>query len=272
MLKNGKSRDESGLIYELFKPQIAGHDLMNSLLVLFNKIKDQLVVPEFMQLASITSVYKRRGERSDISNERGLFTVSKVRSLMDKLIHADYYDYIDQNLSDSNVGGRKRRNIRDHIFVINSIVNDVMHGDAGDCDIQAIDVIKCFDEMGFAETHNDLWDVCKQDDKFHLIAKMDEEVHVKVKTPLGPTEEFELNEVVLQGTVFAPLKCAIQFETFSSDAMETDEGETMYKYKGTVYIPPLQMVDDIMTVSKCGIQAVTINAHLNAKIKSKSYV
>ena len=65
---------------------------------------------------------------------------------------------------------------------------------------------------------------------------------------IRPTEEFELNEVVLQGTVFATLKCSIQCETFSSD-----KGEMMYKYNGSVYMPPLQMVDDIMTVSKCGI-------------------
>ena len=268
-LKNGKSRDSHGLTYELFKPEIAGPDLMNSLVVLFNKIKDQLIIPEFMQLATITSLYKRSGERSDLSNQRGLFCVSKVRSLLDKLIHADYYDHIDSNLSDSNVGGRKKRNIRDHIFVINSVINDMIRGDADDCDIQAIDIVKCFDEMGYAETHNDLWDVCPQDNKFNLIAKMDEEVNVKVKTPVGQTEEFKLNNVVLQGTVLAPLKCSIQCETMAFDAVTTDEGETLYKYKGSVYIPPLQMVDDILTVSKCGLQAVTMNANLNVKIESK---
>ena len=69
------------------------------------------------------------------------------------------------------MGGRKNRNIRDHIFVIDSVVNEVVNGDDGDIDIQAIDVKKCFDEMGYAETHNDLWDVSPHDDKFSLIAK-----------------------------------------------------------------------------------------------------
>ena len=57
-LKNGKSRDESGLIYEVFKPGFAGHDLLKSLLILFNEVKDQLIIPEFMQLGSITSFQK----------------------------------------------------------------------------------------------------------------------------------------------------------------------------------------------------------------------
>ena len=56
-LKNGKSRDQMGFIYELFKPSVAGPDLMNSLRIIFNKIKDELVIPDFMQHATLTSFY-----------------------------------------------------------------------------------------------------------------------------------------------------------------------------------------------------------------------
>ena len=67
-LKNGKSRDEDGLIYELFNPSIAGHDLFKSLSLLFNKIKGQFIVPDFMQAMTITSFYKKCGSRSDMSS------------------------------------------------------------------------------------------------------------------------------------------------------------------------------------------------------------
>ena len=40
----------------------------------------------------------------------------------------------------------------------------------------------------------------------------------------------------------------------------------------TVFIPPLQMVDDIVTISTCGMQAITMNACLNAKIESKKLI
>ena len=78
---------------------------------------------------------------------------------MDKLIHADYYDHIEENLGCSNVGGRKQRNIRDHLFVLYSVINDVEKGEKDEeLEVQGIDIIKCFDEMGFKETHIDLWD------------------------------------------------------------------------------------------------------------------
>ena len=85
-LKNSKARDECGFIYELFKPPYAGPDVYKSLCKLFNMTKQELEIPEFFELMSITSLYKNRGSRSDLSNERGIFNVPKVRSICDKCI------------------------------------------------------------------------------------------------------------------------------------------------------------------------------------------
>ena len=48
-----------------------------------------------------------------------------LRSIIDKLIYNDEYKIIDEHLTDSNVGARKNRNIRDNIFVISAILNDI---------------------------------------------------------------------------------------------------------------------------------------------------
>ena len=56
---------------------------------------------------------------------RGIFRVTILRSILDKLIYNDEYTNIDEHLSDSNVGARRNRNIRDNIFVINVSLNHV---------------------------------------------------------------------------------------------------------------------------------------------------
>ena len=129
--------------------------------------------------------------KSDLSNERGVFNVVKLRSILDKLIYKDAYPTIEQNLSFSNVGGRKGRNIRDHLFVLYSIINDVKNGKAQDIEIQGYDIAKCFGEMCYEETHNNLYDVGIQDDRFAMIAKLDEHAKAVVKTPRGSTEKVE---------------------------------------------------------------------------------
>ena len=168
-LKNNKARDECGLIYELFKPPYSGSDVYESLTKLFNLSKLNLEIPEFFELMSITSLYKHKGPKSELSSDRGVFNVNKVRSIFDKVIYSDVYDIIDQNMSFSNVGGRKHRNIRDHLFVVYAAINDVINGNGDSFDIHCYDVMKCFDEMWYEETMNDLWNVKVQDEKFSLI-------------------------------------------------------------------------------------------------------
>ena len=104
-LKNGKARDNYGMIFELFKPHFSGSDLQMSLLKLFNEIKKEIYVPDFMKSMTITSLWKHKGLKADLSNQRGLFNLVKVRSILDKLIYQDIYPIIDKELSCSNVGG-----------------------------------------------------------------------------------------------------------------------------------------------------------------------
>ena len=152
-----------------------------------------------MQLTDITSIYKNRGSKSDLNSDRGVFNVSTVRSFIDKLIYNDIYPVVDRNMSDSNVGGRRGRNIRDNLFIINGVINYALKENI-DIDINLYDIAKCFDAMWYEETMNDLWDVGVHDDKFALMARMNKVCNIAVKTPAGITERFVANEIEMQGT------------------------------------------------------------------------
>ena len=45
----------------------------------------------------------------------------------------------------------------------------------------------------------------------------------------------------------------------------------LYKYKGEVLVPPLEMVDGILSVQKCGPTAQAMNAEVNAFIELKKF-
>ena len=170
-------------------------------------------------------------------------------------------------MSFSNIGGRKQRNIRDNLFVLYASINDVINGGGTGFDIQGYDVMKCFDEMWFEETLNDLWDVNIQNDKFALISKLDEQCKAVVKTPCGTTDMFELNRIVLQGSVFGPIKCSVQMDTLGRDSLKTGLG--IFKYKNSVDVPALAMIDDVMGMAICGDQSIELNAIINSKMESK---
>ena len=72
-LKKDKARDPNGWINELFKEGVAGNNLKVSMLRLFNKIKNENHLPDFMRKANMTTIYKGKVEESNLENERGIF-------------------------------------------------------------------------------------------------------------------------------------------------------------------------------------------------------
>ena len=89
--------------------------------------------------------------------ERGIYNLPKARSVLDKLVYNSNYEELDSNMSSSNIGARKGRNVRDHLLVINSIIQEVSKENSK-ADLQILDVKSCFDKLWMAETSNDAYD------------------------------------------------------------------------------------------------------------------
>ena len=68
-------------------------------------------------------------------------------------------------------------------------------------DVTSYDLTQAFDSLWERETMNDLWEASVRDDKFALVYKMNETCKVRVKTPVGETENLILKE----------LKCKVQY-------------------------------------------------------------
>ena len=127
-LKSRKSRDPTNIANELFDPSVAGEDLIIAIMNLMNRIKSDLVYPECLNLCNISSIYKQKGPIDQFSSYRGIFRVQAIRNILELLLYYDEYPKIDSNLTDSNVGCRKSRNICENIFVLQAILNDTRNG------------------------------------------------------------------------------------------------------------------------------------------------
>ena len=143
--------------HELFKPGIIGQDLFNTLLLFCNQTKEKLFKTPSLKMSDITSIYKNKNSRLDLKNDRGIFSVVKLRSVIDKMVYQDIYDMVDSEMSDSNVGARRERNIRDNLFVIYAVMAEVLHT-GEDVELALYDLAQCFESMWWQETSNDLWD------------------------------------------------------------------------------------------------------------------
>ena len=210
-LKNNISRDPNGMINEVFKDGFIGTDLKEALLNLFNGIKSNLFIPMFMTLSNITTIYKNKGSMMDLNNDRGIFILTVMKKMLDKLIYEDNYKEIDKNMSDCNIGARRKRNIKDHLLIIHGIINAVVKGDEECIDVQIYDIEKAFDALWLEECLNDIFDNLpaeNKNDKLSLLYESNKKNMVAIKTAVGLTKRTNMPNIVQQGGIWGPLLCS----------------------------------------------------------------
>ena len=261
-----KARDPLGYTNHIFKPGVCGPDLVDAVTKLVNGTKNEMSTPEIMQLNNISTIYKNKGSRFDLVNDRGIFNMVTFRKIIDRLVYNDKYELIDKNMSDSNVGGRKGRNIRNHLFIVYGVINSVCNGESPPVDIQLYDLKQCFDAMWLEESMNNICDTIpatEWDDKIALVYQNNVKNLVSIKTPFGLTDRTEINRIVTQGGVWGPIQCSNQIDMIGKECLERNIH--LFTYKNTVKVMPLAMIDDVLGFTLCGIESTKLNAFVNCK-------
>jgi hypothetical protein len=193
-----------------------------------------------------------------------------MRMIQDSLTYEEKYPEVDKNMSDSNIGARRDRNIRNHLFVVHGVINSVLNGSDGCMDIQIYDVEKCFDALWLEDCMLDLYDTLSpeaRDDKLALVYKVNTENYVAVNTSVGQTNRVNMKNIVMQGGKWGPLQCSNSMDTIGKKCVQVREN--LYTYKGLFKVMPLAMVDDLLARGKCGLNSTNLNITINNEIEFK---
>ena len=187
-LKNNISRDHEGFLNELFK--FSGEDIKHSFIQMFNRLKDEQKIPLYMLFALITTIPKRGLNSSMLTDERGIFRCSVIRTILMRLIYNRNYKIIDNNMSDCNIGGRKGKGCRNNLFIINGIIHDVLSSTRKKpVLLQIYDYSQMFDGINLEEAICDMFEVGVRDDSLGLLYEANREIKMSVKTQYGLTEK-----------------------------------------------------------------------------------
>ena len=69
-----------------------------------------------------------------------------------RVLYSDYYQKIDNSMSDSQIGSRKGKNISNHIWIIHGIITDVLSSKSKiPVDVKIYDYKQCFDGLWLQE-------------------------------------------------------------------------------------------------------------------------
>ena len=265
-LKNNKCRDQDGYINEIFKPGVIGSDLKKSMLIMFNNLKTKKLIPDFMKQANITTVHKK-GSLTELKNDRGIFRVNIIRSIIMRMIYNDNYSKIDKNISDNQMGGRRGKGCRNNIFMINGIIHDVMkRANSKPITLQLYDYSQMFDSIDLKQAISDIYEAGLKDNSLVLLYEANKEIFMAVNTGEGPTDRQKIENSVLQGDNWSSLLASNQVDLIGQECLESGYG---YKYKECLPVGMLGFVDDTLGITEAGYKAQMFNALFNIKTAEK---
>ena len=265
-LKNNKSRDHEEN-NEIFKHAIIGQDLKKSLLLMMNQLKRKKLIHKVMNFANVTTVYKK-GSRLLLKNERGIFRVAILRFILMRLLYNTKYPQIDKNMSDCQMGARKKKGCNNNIFIINGIIHEALKSKKQKpVQLQIYDFAPMFDSIDLQEALSDLYDAGVTDDTLPLLYQANAEVYMSVKTPAGLTDRQTNRNIVLQGDMWGSLLASVQVDRIGQESMEAGH---FYLYKEILPIGFLGLVDDIVGITEAGYKAQQLNTFINQKTAEKS--
>ena len=167
---------------------------------MMKRIKETFKIPECLALANITILHKKKC-KLDLKNWCGIFVSSVLRTILIKLVHGLTYEMVNEN-----IGARKYKSVRNHLFLLNSVISEVMSSvKKTPIDITIMDFKQMFDSEELETVINSFYEAEIKDDMIGLVYEANKSVTFAVKTPSGLTSKRTIRNKIMQGDVMSPL-------------------------------------------------------------------
>ena len=238
-LQKEKSTGPDGIYNELFIH--AGDNLRDDILEMLNSFWKNELMPEDLYKVDIKSIYKGKGDTSNLENHRGLFLSNTILKLYEKMILNRANPNIEKGMSKYQAGGRKNYSIKEQVFIVRSIINYHKYLNKPLL-IEFIDLRKAFDKMVLKNVMINLWEIGIRGKIWRVIYNINQKAIIRIKSNLGITNELLIGEILKQGSVLAANLAALHTDTLSKRFNHSGQG-THY---GQELIPLLLYQDDIV--------------------------
>ena len=98
----------------------------------------------------------------------------------------------------------------------------------------------------------------------NVINELCKTAKIKVKTPLGTTEEKEIEDIVMQGETLSSILCTNSMDIISKECKLKE-----FVYKEDVKIPKIGFVDDVLDINKCGKETLEMNKYTRDQMNKR---
>ncbi len=209
-LKNSKSPGSDNVINEYIKASMP--IMIKQYVGLFNKILDTGEYPDSWSLGLIVPIYKKKGDKQDCNNYRGITLLSCVGKLFTSVVNERLKKYCDTNniINENQAGFRAEYSTVDHILSLKALI-DLFFKSKQKLYCAFIDYQKAFDTVW----RNGLWyklnkcGIYNTSKIYKVIVKMYEGIKSCVFVGNVKSKYFTSNTGVRQGENLSPMLFAL---------------------------------------------------------------
>lgn len=215
-LPNGKAPGSDRIPPEIYK--FGGAHMVTQLTNLFARFWRAGEVPQELKDASIVHLYKRKGNRSNCDNHRGISLLSIAGKILARVILNRLLDSIVDNIyPESQCGFRRNRSTSDMIFAMRQLQEKCKEQNMG-LYTAFVDLTKAFDTV----SRTGLWDLLRKAGCPEKIVTMIRSFHDRMMGRIFEGGEysnpFGITNGAKQGCVLAPTLFGIVFASMLSYA------------------------------------------------------
>lgn len=248
-LGNNKAPGEDGIAAEFIKNMVPeGVEWIREIL---NKMWEDGYMPEGWDTAVVVPLFKS-GDEEVTGNYRGISLLDSGYKLMTTMMTERINRWIENRkiLKESQAGFRKRRGTRDHIFVLNGLINNKLKAKGGKLYIALVDFKAAFDKVGRGKMKRKAWTKGIRGNMHRMIRVVYKETYCKVKVGTRKTtKKFRTKKGVRQG-------CAMSGAMYGMGIDGLEEQMEKKKIGGTVIgkqrVYAMKYADDVALVADSG--------------------
>lgn len=212
-LKSRKAAGQDGIPPEVFK--YGGIELIRRLHKLFLRIWNEEDVPQQLKDATIVTIFKNKGSRTDCGNYRGISLLAIAGKVLAKIIQIRIVDNFLSTVSESQCGFRSDRSTVDMIFTARQLQEKCIEQNL-DMYAVFIDLTKAFDTVD----RRALWQVLRSlgcpEKLVSIIRQLHDGMFGQVCANGKMSEKFPITTGVKQGCVIAPILFVLFFAASQS--------------------------------------------------------
>ena len=221
--KNSKAPGSDNVINEMLKEGI--EYIAPILTLIFNEMleKDK-PIPETWRLGDIISIFKGKGEKLDMKNQRGLSMTSSVLKCLEKIVANRISPLIKRYTTDLQGGGKQNESTVEYLFMLQTAI-DKNKKRGKDTKLIITDVSKAFDQAWRTGVFGNLTNRNIKGRMLRLIWEINNDLKARIKFDEEQySQTFEVEDSIRQGSGLSAILYAQHAAKIIEDLEEIDIG------------------------------------------------